>query len=88
MMLPFLLNVIFNVAFTPLQFGLKNNTLASIDVVLVLATLVWAMLAVSRYVFWITIINIPYLLWVCFATVLQLTITVMNRRVTSGVFVK
>lgn len=28
---------------------------------------------------WIIYANIPYLLWVAFATVLQLTITYMNR---------
>jgi tryptophan-rich sensory protein len=28
---------------------------------------------------WVTYMQIPYLLWVCFATVLQLTITYLNR---------
>lgn len=43
--LPFALNLIFNFSFTYFQFGLKNNTLAAIDILLVLATLIWAMLA-------------------------------------------
>lgn len=76
--LPFLLNIIFNLAFTPLQFGLKNNILAAIDVVLVLATLIWALIAIYPRVKWVALINFPYLLWVCFATVLQWTITSMN----------
>lgn len=76
--LPFILNLIFNFAFTPIQFGLQNNLLAAIDIILVLATLIWALLAVYPRKKWITIINIPYFLWVCFATVLQLTITVIN----------
>lgn len=88
--LPFLLNLIFNFAFTPIQFGLKNNTLAAFDILLVLATLIWAMVAVyivslqlhietgSPSFAWVALINIPYLLWVCFATVLQLTITYLN----------
>ena len=33
-LLPFIFNVIFNFVFTPIQFGLKNNLLASIDIVL------------------------------------------------------
>jgi tryptophan-rich sensory protein len=37
--LPFALNLLFNFLFTPLQFGLKNNFLAAIDILLVLATL-------------------------------------------------
>lgn len=77
--LPFALNLIFNFAFTPLQFGLKNNLLAAIDILLVLGTLVWALLAIYPHVRWITYVNIPYLLWVTFATVLQLTITYLNR---------
>ena len=77
--LPFALNLIFNVAFTPLQFGLKNNLLASIDIVLVLATLIWALVAIYSEIKWIAFANIPYLLWVSFATVLQLTVTYLNR---------
>lgn len=77
--LPFILNLIFNFSFTYLQFGLKNNLLASIDIVLVLITLIWAIVAIYPHVRWVALANIPYLLWVSFATVLQLTITVMNR---------
>lgn len=77
--LPFVLNLIFNFAFTPLQFGLKNNLLAAIDILLVLGTLIWAMAAIYPHMKWITYIQIPYLLWVSFATVLQLTITYLNK---------
>ncbi len=77
--LPFVLNLIFNFAFTPLQFGLKNNLLAAIDILLVLGTLVWALVAVWPHLRWVVYANIPYLLWVSFATVLQLTITFLNR---------
>lgn len=76
--LPFLLNLIFNFIFTPIQFGLQNNLLASIDIVLVVGTLIWAILAVWRYFRWVSYINIPYLLWCSFATILQLTITYLN----------
>ena len=77
--LPFILNLIFNFAFTPLQFGLKNNLLAAIDILLALGTLIWAMVAIYPHARWITYIQIPYLLWVSFATVLQLTITYLNK---------
>ena len=76
--LPFLLNLLFNFAFTPLQFGLQNNLLAAIDIVLVLSTLVWALVAIFPYVPWVTYVNLPYLAWVSFATVLQFTITYLN----------
>ncbi|MES2437021.1 MAG: TspO/MBR family protein [Patescibacteria group bacterium] len=77
--LPFILNLIFNFIFTPLQFGLRNNLLASIDIVLVLGTLIWALIAIYPYVKWVSFINIPYLAWVSFATVLQITITYLNK---------
>jgi len=80
--LPFALNLIFNFAFTPLQFVLKNNLLAAIDILLVLGTLIWAFYAIwssSPGLRWVVYANIPYLLWVSFATVLQLTITYLNR---------
>lgn len=78
--LPFILNLIFNFAFTPIQFGLKNNILAAIDIVFVLVTLIWAMIAIYPYIKWVTYINIPYLIWVLFATFLQLTITFLNLK--------
>ena len=77
-LLPFILNLVFNFAFTPLQFGLQNNLLAAIDIVFVLGTLAWALWAIHPYVPWVTYVNIPYLLWVSFATILQLTITYLN----------
>lgn len=76
--LPFILNLIFNFAFTPLQFGLKNNLLAAIDILLVLGTLIWAMTAIHPRARWIAYLQIPYLLWVSFATILQLTVTYLN----------
>lgn len=77
--LPFILNLIFNLAFTPLQFGLKSNLLASIDILFVLATLIWAIAAIYPYAPWIAYSQIPYLLWVMFATALQLAIMYLNR---------
>ena len=76
--LPFILNIIFNLAFTPIQFGLKNNLLASLDILLVVGTLLWALWAINAYAPWVVYINIPYLAWGLFATVLQLTITKLN----------
>jgi tryptophan-rich sensory protein len=78
-LLPFILNIIFNLSFTYFQFGLKSNTLAAIDILLVLGTLIWAIIVIYPHVRWVSYIQIPYLLWVSFATVLQLTITFLNK---------
>ncbi len=76
--LPFVLNLIFNFAFTPIQFGLRNNALATVDILLTLITLIWVMYAIYPRLRWVALANIPYLLWVLFATVLQITVTYMN----------
>lgn len=76
--LPFALNLLTNFAFTPLQFTLQNILLASIDILCVLFTLIWAMVAIYPHRRWIAFAQIPYLLWVSFATVLQLTILYLN----------
>jgi len=77
-LLPFILNLIFNFAFTPIQFGLKNNLLAAVDILLVLVRLIWVMVTIWPHARWIALANVPYLLWVLFATILQLTITWLN----------
>lgn len=77
--LPFILNLIFNFTFTPIQFWLRNNLFAAIDILLVLVTLIWAMFAIWPHFRWVVYANIPYLLWVTFATYLQLTITYLNK---------
>ena len=76
---PFGLNFVFNVAFSPIQFGLKNNLLAAVDILLILGTLLWAMRVIWSRLPWVAYVNIPYLLWVSFATVLQLSIVWLNR---------
>ena len=77
--LPFILNLFFNFIFTYIQFGLKNNFLAALDILLVFGTLVWAIIVIYPHVRWVAYMQIPYLLWVAFATVLQLTVTYLNR---------
>jgi benzodiazapine receptor len=76
--LPFALNLLFNFAFTPIQFGLENNLLASLDIILVVGTLIWAFKAIWPHIRWVVYMNIPYLLWGIFATALQFTITYLN----------
>lgn len=77
--LPFILNLIFNFAFTYFQFGLKNNFVAAADILLTFITLIWAMIVIYPIARWVSYIQIPYLAWVGFATALQLTITYLNR---------
>ena len=76
--LPFLINLVANLSFTPLLFGARSLILASVDIVVVLATIIWGMAVVWRFHRWAAIVQLPYLIWVVIATSLQLTITQMN----------
>lgn len=76
--LPFILNLVFNFAFSPLQFGLRNNLLAALDAVFLLVTLLWAMIAIWPYARWVAYVNVSYFFWTVFAVILQVTVTIMN----------
>ena len=77
--LPFAINLVANLMFTPIQFGLRNLPLASLDIVVVWGTLLWMMLAIWRHYRWVAVAQMPYFIWVSIATVLQLAITGMNQ---------
>ena len=76
--LPFALNILANLVFTPIQFGLRNLLLASFDISIVLVTIVWGMIVIWRYHRWVAVLQVPYLIWVAIATVLQVMITWLN----------
>lgn len=67
-----------NLLFTPIQLGLEPLWPASLDIIVVLGTLIafqWKAWRRFRTAFWLIL---PYLAWGLFATVLQLTIAVTN----------
>lgn len=76
--LPFAINLVANLVFTPIQFGLRNLPLASLDILIVWGTIVWMVIAVWKHHRWVAIAQTPYFAWVSVATVLQLSITWMN----------
>lgn len=75
---PFLLNLLFNLIFSPIQFGLQNNFVAAIDISLVVITLIWAIKIIHPYHKKIAFFQIPYLAWGLFATILQFSVTILN----------
>lgn len=77
--LPFAVNLAANLAFSPIQFRLRNLPLASADILVVLGTIPWMMAVVWPHHRWIAVAQLPYLVWVSIATVLQLAITAWNR---------
>ncbi len=78
--LPFAINLAANLVFTPIQFGMRNLPLASVDILIVLGTIPWMMIAIWPHARWVAIAQVPYFVWVSTATVLQFSITWMNWR--------
>jgi len=76
--LPFVINLVANLVFSPIQFGLRNLTLAAVDIVIVWLTILWMLAAVWPHYKSIAVAQVPYLVWVSIATVLQLSITFNN----------
>jgi tryptophan-rich sensory protein len=78
--LPFAINLAANLVFTPIQFGMRNLPLAAVDILIVWGTILWMMWAVWPHHRWVALAQVPYCIWVSIATVLQLSITLMNRQ--------
>ena len=77
--LPFAINLVANLIFTPIQFGMRNLPLAAVDILdrldhdhLVSRWSIWP------HYRWVSLAQVPYFVWVSLATVLQLSITAMN----------
>lgn len=75
---PFAINLVANLLFMPIFSGLRSVPLAAIDIVIVWATIIWCVVAIWRHYRWVALAQGPYFVWVSIATVLQLSITVMN----------
>ena len=76
--LPFVINLVANLIFTPIQFGLRSLSLAALDIVIVWGTIIWMMAAIWKHYRWVAVAQVPYFVWVSIATVLQLLITFRN----------
>lgn len=76
--LPFAINLVANLLFTPIEFGLRNLPLATVDILIVWGTIVWMMAVVWKHARWVAVAQVPYLVWVSIATVLQVSITWRN----------
>lgn len=76
--LPFIINLVANIAFAPIQFGLRNLPLAAADILLVWSTIIWMMIVIWPYYRAVAVAQVPYLAWVTIATGIQLSMTAMN----------
>ena len=76
--LPFAINLVANLFFTPIQFGMRNLPRAAVDILIVWTTIIRCVIAIWPHFKWVAVAQGPYFIWVSLATVLQLSITWMN----------
>lgn len=74
----FAVNIFFNLTFTPVLFLSQNNLIVSLHILAVLVTLAFLQFFAWKKSKVVFVLLVPYLLWGAFATVLQLTLTVLN----------
>ncbi len=61
------------------MFKMRNEKLALLDIIVVLVSLAWGMNVVYPYAQWVTIVNIPHIIWLVIATLLQANITCSHK---------
>jgi len=74
----FVFNLFVNIIYSPIQFGLQNNYLATADILLVLGSCFALVFSLFKYSKWTALLLVPYTVWVCIATTLQISILFLN----------
>ena len=57
------INLVANLIFTPIQFGMRNLPLASVDILIVWGTIIWMSVAIWRHYRWVAVAQGPYFVW-------------------------
>jgi len=74
----FIINLIANLLFSPIFFGMKNIPLATIDILVVWGTIVAQFILIFPISKGIAILQIPYFLWVTTASTIQVIVFIKN----------
>jgi peptide methionine sulfoxide reductase msrA/msrB len=76
----FLIQLALNAIWTPIFFGFHSILLALIDIILLFIAILATLLVFKRISFPASILLVPYLLWVGFATILNSSICYLNQQ--------
>ena len=57
--LPFAINLVANLIFTPIQFGMRNLPLAAVDILVIWGTILWTMLSIWPHHRWVAAAQAP-----------------------------
>lgn len=74
----FMVHILFNIIWTYLFINFKNKLIALIDIVIMICLLIYCILEFRTYSILASNILIPYLIWLGFATYLNLYIVLNN----------
>jgi tryptophan-rich sensory protein len=77
-LLPLAINIVSNILWTTLFFRFQNFDLALLDILIVWGSILWIGILFWNKKRWISYAQIPYFLWVSFATVLMFAIWMLN----------
>jgi len=75
----YLLQLVLNLLWTPIFFGLKMPFIAFIEIVFLYIAIIFTILAFARVSIFAALLLIPYILWTTFAAILNLSIWLLNR---------
>lgn len=75
----FAVNLIASLIFFPIQAKLKNLFLANIDIAIIFSTLIAQIVLADRYSDSLALMQIPCLIWVSIAAMLQFSVTYLNK---------
>ena len=74
----YMFHIILNLIWTYLFINIENKLIALIDIIIMIGLLIYCMIVFRKYSILASNILIPYLIWLCFATYLNLYIVVNN----------
>lgn len=75
----FAVNLVASLIFFPIQLKLKNLFLANIDIAIIFSTLIVQIVLAGRYSDLLALMQVPSLIWVSIAAMLQFSITYLNK---------
>jgi benzodiazapine receptor len=58
--LPFAINLVTSIAFTPTALGLRNVPFAAVDILVVWTTIIWMMIVIWPHCRWVAVAQVPY----------------------------
>lgn len=76
--IPFFINLVANFTFVFLFFVANNILYSTVDILIVLVTIIWGIVAIWPYKKIVALFLLPYLMWVFLVSILQVSLAFLN----------